>query len=124
MSQTKYKQFVIILLKYSNINEIRNLTVDSFKQFIRKELVEKFHTNKNNFYNFREELCKLFHELDIKPIKPIIKVSNSYKRYYNEINSKLIESTYNYTEYDYMNNMNFEQTPIRNNNNNSDKYSD
>jgi len=47
MSKTNQKEFLLILLKYSDINVASHkvyddrLGIDQFKQFLRKELIEK-----------------------------------------------------------------------------------
>lgn len=61
--------------------------IDQFKQFIRKELIEKYNINKTSFNKFREELAEMFKIYKIEPVKDKIRVSNSFKRILSDNNN-------------------------------------
>jgi len=54
--------------------------VDLFKEFIRKELIEKFGIKKNEFNSFKFELYKVFNKLGITKETNKIRCSKSFKR--------------------------------------------
>lgn len=46
----------------ANTKYDHRLGIDQFKQFLRKELIEKYNINKTSFTRFREELASMFRE--------------------------------------------------------------